>query len=274
MPYSIGYSGNGDPKMPGVPPQTLAIFNSGPNKNDFGPMSDPLTHLDDVAFHGGGTSPFDYLRINEAASASSTDASRSPVALPQTGFNATLNQEVELFTHGLGYLPFFSGDITVDGYKQACPGTMVPIPGGNLNNVGHRFVGFTADTQKVYMHAVGFLASAMVIHWDVRIYDEELGQVSTQPPSFDLSSEGLTVRHLGKIDKDHRYVSGVAAPGDFLVLGKQTISLQNPSGGGDPEIHFSDGVRHGALTSIPASFGNVNPNPANNFVISGTPASL
>ncbi|MEQ9519460.1 MAG: hypothetical protein RLN89_08470, partial [Parvibaculum sp.] len=257
-----------DKPVAGISAGDIAIWNAGVDGTDYAPLINPMAHLDKIAFHSG----FDYLWVGPSPR-KSTDAGMSPVTAPAVGVGGVQSIEVALFNHGLGFVPFLSGDIIVDGYRQPCAGSMVPVPGGNAANAGIRFCTFTADATNVYLHVFGFISNGMTLHWEVRVYEEEFGVVTPPSVSFRFEAGAAALKSLGKIDNDHRYVRAAAGAGDFRVLGKQTIDLQQRGGVNGPDFHWSDGQVSGARATF--MVGPLAPStPAAGFSVTGQEAEI
>ncbi|MDF1627041.1 MAG: hypothetical protein P1U84_12225 [Parvibaculaceae bacterium] len=264
----LGAYGQANKPVAGISAGDIAIWNAGVDGTDYAPLRSPMAHLDKIAFH----SDFDYLWVGPSPR-KSTDPGMSPVTAPAVGINSVQSIEVALFNHGLGFVPFLSGDIIVDGYRQPCAGSMIPVPGGNAANAGWRFCTFTADATSVYLHVFGLISNAMTLHWEVRVYEEEFGVVTPPAVNFRFEAGAAALKSLGKIDSDHRYVRAAAGAGDFRVLGKQTIDLRQRSGVFGPDFHWSDGQVSGAKpTFIAGPSAPAAPAPA--FSVTGQAAEL
>lgn len=224
-----------DKPYTGQPNGVAAIWNAGADGSDNSGLLDPRNNLGKVWFH----SDLDYLRIVKTVTSLGGDY--SPAEVPATPYNAPLNAEYTLFAHGLGYKPLISGDIITSGYRQPCAGSPAPIPAGDRTQAGYRYVGMTADETYIYLHVRGFIAPAMTIHWEVRLYEETFQNVSEASSLIYFSPESATLAALGKVSADRRFVRKVpSGSGQFRFLGQQTMKLVTAGSG--PTFHFSDGV--------------------------------
>lgn len=223
-----------DKPYTGQPNGVAAIWNAGADGSDNSGLLDPLNNLGKVWFH----SDLDYLRIRKVVT--STGGDYSPAEIPATPNNAPLNAEYTLFAHGLGYKPLISGDIITSGYRQPCAGSPPPIPAGDRTQAGYRYIGMTADETYIYLHVRGFVAPAMTVHWEVRLYEETFQTISEASSLIYFSPTSATLAALGKVSADRRFVRKVpSGSGQFRFLGQQTMKLVTSAGG--PQLHFSDG---------------------------------
>jgi hypothetical protein len=234
-------SGADDAPVAGIKAGTIAVWR-GADETDFGPAIDPLNNLGDVRFH----SDFDYLRVAKVVA--STDSGRSPVTLPLYGENQILEQNTTLFAHGMGIVPLFIPQYTVDGYVQ--PGDGSPML--NKKSAGRqgepRFIGMTADETNIYMHARGWLGPAATVHWRVWVLNEEFGVTADPEVIFHFDPESVTAHSLGKLDEHHRFIRKVGSSPAFRLIGKSTFSLD--ASGGFSRINYHDGVTALAVSSV------------------------
>lgn len=232
---------NGSAPYVGQPAGVAAIWDAGAAGLDNSGLLDPRNNLGKIWLH----SDLDYLRI--VRTVKSTDPGMAPIAIPATPNNAPLNAEFPLFAHGLLATPLFNADIEIDAYRQPAAGSIMPVPGGiapasfNSNPTsGFRWLGFTSDATTIYLHARGFVAPAMTVHWTVRLYEETFQSVSGPATLLFLSPTSATLAALGKVGADRRFVRLASGAGQFRVLGQRTMQMIEQSN--FPVVHMSDGV--------------------------------